>query len=51
MLVSAEQYDRFLKAIGVGLQLRKAIPCLTPTTTEAEAVKRQDIHHLQDHWK
>ena len=38
VLVSAEQYDQFLKAIGVGFLLRKAIPCFTPeiTITEVE---------------
>ena len=38
LLVSAEQYDQFLKAIGVGFLLRKAIPCFTPeiTITEVE---------------
>ena len=37
VLVSAEQYDQFLKAIGVGFLLRKAIPCFTPSIEIAEA--------------
>ena len=39
VLVSAEQYDQFLRAIGVGFLLRKAIPCFTPTIEITEAVE------------
>ena len=39
VLVSAEQYDQFLKANGVGFLLRKAIPCFSPTIEITEAVE------------